>query len=129
MTKPYVETIEEQEGRMSRVKGNDPRGSKRLTLVRGKKIQDMDQELKSIFVVEDSKNQPTGTQALMLAILEDGIRSYLSQVQHITEEAEHWVNLNRRSPFSFVVVCETLDLDPAKVREALKRMRDKHTSK
>src|SRR3989344_2346450 len=69
MTKPYVETIEEQEGRMSRVKGNDPRGSKRLTLVRGKKIQDMDQELKSIFVVEDSKNQPTGTQALMLAIL------------------------------------------------------------
>lgn len=73
--------------------------------------------------------QYTGTKALMLAILEDGIRSYLSPVGRIRSEAEFWVNARRqRSPFSFMVVCETLGLEPDAVRTALKRLRSKNVS-
>jgi hypothetical protein len=66
----------------------------------------------------------TGTKALMLAVLEDGIRSYLGPQKHAAQEAEHWVHSSgRRSPFSFVVVCETLSLNPDAVRRVLLRMR------
>jgi hypothetical protein len=65
----------------------------------------------------------------MLAILEDGIRSYLSPVGRIRTEAEYWVKSARsRSPFSFAVVCETLGLEPSAVRAALERMRVKNVS-
>jgi hypothetical protein len=65
-----------------------------------------------------------GTKGLLLAVLEDGIRSYLSRVDEIRREAEYWVNSSRaRSPFCFVVICETLGLEPAAVRQALERMR------
>jgi len=66
----------------------------------------------------------TGVRALMLAILEDGIRSYFSPVARIRDEAELWVASRRyRSPFSFSVVCETLGLEPEAVASALGRMR------
>ncbi len=69
----------------------------------------------------------TGTKALMLAVLEDGIRSYLSPVARIRSEAEYWVRAKKqRSPFSFTVVCETLGLEAQAVREALDRMRKKN---
>jgi hypothetical protein len=65
-----------------------------------------------------------GTKGLLLAVLEDGIRSYLSPVDEIRREAENWVGSSRaRSPFCFVVICETLGLEPAAVRRALERMR------
>lgn len=65
-----------------------------------------------------------GTKGLLLAVLEDGIRSYLSPVGEIRSEAEYWVNSGRaQSPFCFVVICETLGLEPAAVRSALQRMR------
>lgn len=65
-----------------------------------------------------------GTKGLLLAVLEDGIRSYLSTVAEIRREAEYWVNSSRaRSPFCFVVICETLGLEPAAVRCALERLR------
>jgi hypothetical protein len=78
---------------------------------------------------EPRSSQYTGTKALMLAILEDGIRSYLSSVSRIRNEAEYWIDSGRqRSPFSFTVVCETLGLEPEAVRAALKRLRSKNVS-
>jgi hypothetical protein len=66
----------------------------------------------------------SGTKGLLLAVLEDGIRSYLSPVKEIRAEAEYWVGSGRqRSPFCFVVICETLGLEPSAVRCALERMR------
>ena len=78
---------------------------------------------------ESRSAQYTGTKALMLAILEDGIRSYLSPVGRIRSEAEYWVRSGRqRSPFCFTVVCETLGLEPDAVRAALERLRDRNVS-
>jgi hypothetical protein len=78
---------------------------------------------------EPRSSQYTGTKALMLAILEDGIRSYLSSVTRVRSEAEYWIDSGRqRSPFSFSVVCETLGLEPEAVRAALKRLRAKNVS-
>jgi hypothetical protein len=78
---------------------------------------------------ESRSAQYTGTKALMLAILEDGIRSYLSPVGRIRNEAEYWVKCGRqRSPFCFTVVCETLGLEPDAVRTALERMRVRNIS-
>ena len=66
----------------------------------------------------------TGTKALMLAVLEDAIRAYLSPEPRARVEAEQWVlSRQRRSVFSFTVVCETLGLEPKAVRVALRRMR------
>jgi len=65
-----------------------------------------------------------GIKGLLLAVLEDGIRSYLSPLQEVRTEAEYWVSSGRaRSPFCFVVICETLGLEPTAVRQALDRLR------
>ena len=78
---------------------------------------------------EPRSAQYTGTKALMLAILEDGIRSFLSPVGRIRTEAEYWVKSGRqRSPFCFTVVCETLGLEPDAVRTALDRLRERNVS-
>jgi hypothetical protein len=67
----------------------------------------------------------TGIRALMLAVLDNGIASYLSSAPRIREEAEYWISASgRRSPFSFTVVCETLRLEPDAVRAALRRLRN-----
>lgn len=65
----------------------------------------------------------TGTKALMLAVLEEAIQSYLSAEAQRRDEAELWVSSRRRSVFSFLVVCETLGLEPSAVRRALHRLR------
>jgi hypothetical protein len=65
----------------------------------------------------------TGTKALMLAVLEEAIQSYLSDESQRRDEAELWVSSRRRSVFSFLVVCETLGLEPSAVRRALQRLR------
>jgi hypothetical protein len=66
----------------------------------------------------------TGTKALMLAVLEDAIRAYLSHEPRARAEAEQWVlSRQRRSVFSFAVVCETLGLEPKAVRAAVRRLR------
>ena len=44
---------------------------------------------------EPRSAQYTGTKALMLAILEDGIRSILSPVGRIRNEAEYWIKSGR----------------------------------
>ena len=78
---------------------------------------------------EPRTGQYTGTKALMLAILEDGIRSYLSPVARVRTEAEYWVSTARqRSPFSFEVVCEILGLEADAVRAALRRLRERNVT-
>src|SRR5437016_14375488 len=78
---------------------------------------------------ESRSGQLTGTKALMLAVLEDGIRSYLGGSRIIAQDAEYWIYSHRRhSPFSFVVVCEMLGLDPDAVRATLKQMKSAHVS-
>jgi hypothetical protein len=78
---------------------------------------------------EPRSGQLTGTKALMLAVLEDGIRSYLGSSRVIAHEAEFWIHSPRRhSPFSFVVVCEMLGLDPDAVRKTLERMKNENVS-
>ena len=75
---------------------------------------------------ESRTGQLTGTKALMLAVLEDGIRCYLGGSRMLAQEAEFWIfQAPRRSqsPFSFSVVCEVLGLDPEAVRSTLKRMK------
>ncbi|HVO22100.1 MAG TPA: hypothetical protein VMW56_00570 [Candidatus Margulisiibacteriota bacterium] len=61
----------------------------------------------------------TGTKALMLAVLEDGIRSYCGRAGPLRAEAEAWVRSNQRAPFSFIMICEALSLDPEAVRQAM----------
>jgi len=73
---------------------------------------------------ESRGGQFTGTKALMLAVLEDAIRSYLRGSKLVARDAEFWIESHKRqSPFSFVVVCEILGLDPGAVRLSLQRMR------
>lgn len=60
----------------------------------------------------------------MLAVLEDGIRSYQHGMGRTRTEAEQWIwSPDRYSPFCFVVLCEVLGLDPSAVRGALGRVR------
>lgn len=73
---------------------------------------------------ESRSGQLTGTKALMLAVLEDAIRSYLRGSKLVSRDAEFWIESHRRqSPFSFVVVCEILGLDPGAVRASVQKMR------
>ena len=96
-------------------------------------VQDLDLDLMRLTSLgggEPRSTQYTGTKALMLAILEDGIRSYLSPVGRIRSEAEYWVTAGRqRSPFSFTVVCETLGIEPGAARCALYSLREKNVSR
>ena len=78
---------------------------------------------------ESRTSQLTGTKALMLAVFEDGIRSFLGGRRLIAAEAEDWLNSGKRySPFAFVVICETFGLDPYAVRTTVKRMKEEHRS-
>lgn len=71
----------------------------------------------------------TGTKALMFAVLEDGIRNYLSGKVRLREEAERWVHGRQaRSVFSFVVVCETLGIEPTALAKALRRLKSSRTT-
>ncbi len=65
----------------------------------------------------------TGTKALMLAVLEDGIRCYLGNKRRLQREAELWMYCSRRLVFSFDVLCETFGLDPNATRRALRQLR------
>ncbi len=69
---------------------------------------------------EPRRSEYTGIKGLMLAVLEDGMASYLGRAGHRRNEAEAWVMAAPgRAPFSFTVVCETLGLEPDAVRLAL----------
>ena len=78
---------------------------------------------------EARSEQYSGTKALMLAVMEDAIRAFLSNERRAREEAESWIfGPHPRSVFSFTVVCETLGLEPKAVRVAMRRLSDRAVS-
>lgn len=63
----------------------------------------------------------SGIRALMLAVLDDAIHSLSSPQRLVRAEAEHWmISPTRGHLFSFVVICEELDLEPRAVRRSVK---------
>ena len=67
-----------------------------------------------------------GIKGLMLAMLEDALRAYLGSLPRGREEAAAWIDSRQsRWVFSFTTVCETLGLEPAAVRAAVRRMRER----
>lgn len=65
----------------------------------------------------------SGVRGLMLAMLEDAVRNYLGSHGRAQAEAEAWIDSQQRWVFSFPTICETLGVEPAAAREALRRMR------
>lgn len=64
-----------------------------------------------------------GVEALLLAVLDDGIRCFFSSNRRIRQEASTWVEDQReQGPFSFVGLCEYFRLDPWAVRAALRTL-------
>ncbi len=69
----------------------------------------------------------SGEKALMLAVLEDGIRCFQEHLRNprsnprlLSQEAEAWIRaIDYEWPFSFNNVCETLGIDPEALRAAL----------
>ena len=61
----------------------------------------------------------------MLAVLEDAVGLYL-RVPQLVPETEAWIREDDRSwPYSFVNLCEALELDRSAVRAALRRQRER----
>lgn len=72
--------------------------------------------------------------ALMLAVLEDAIACYQGYFfmpsrtnENLFLEAEEWINSNDAGVFSFNNICETLGLDPERLRKGLLRWKTKQT--
>ena len=69
----------------------------------------------------------SGEKALMLAVLEDGIRCFQEHLRNprsnprlLSQQAEAWIRaVDYDWPFSFNNVCETLGIDPSALRAAL----------
>ena len=74
----------------------------------------------------ESRSAPlTGVKALMLAVLEDGIRCYFSSTRLVRTEAEHWVeSRHHKLVFSFEVICETFGIEAGAARARLRALRD-----
>ena len=72
-------------------------------------------------------SQASGEKALMLAVLEDGIRCFQEHLRNprsnprlLSQQAESWIRaVDYEWPFSFNNVCETLGIDPSALRAAL----------
>lgn len=68
----------------------------------------------------------SGIRALMLGVLDDAIHSLSSSQRLVRTAAEHWITSpERRYVFSFVVICETLALEPSAVRRSVIALLDK----
>ncbi|MFN8542924.1 MAG: hypothetical protein U0807_01730 [Candidatus Binatia bacterium] len=71
----------------------------------------------------------SGEKALMLAVLEDGIRCFQEHLRNprsnprlLSQESEAWIKADDWEwPFSFNNVCETLGIDPDALRSSLLR--------
>jgi hypothetical protein len=78
----------------------------------------------------------SGEKALMLAVLEDGIRCFQEHLRNprlnprlLSEQAEEWIRAEDWDwPFSFNNVCDTLGLDPAALRTALLQWKARMTA-
>ncbi len=74
-----------------------------------------------------SDSYVSGEKALMLAVLEDGIRCFQEHLRNprsnprlLSRQAEEWIRaVDYDWPFSFNNVCETLGIDPSALRTTL----------
>jgi len=72
-------------------------------------------------------SQASGEKALMMAVLEDGIRCFQEHLRApranprlLSQQAEVWIGaVDYEWPFSFNNICETLGIDPSALRAAL----------
>lgn len=72
----------------------------------------------------------------MIAVLEEAVRSYQRSVRssrrrsrRLFRSVEEWFTSDATTwPFSFVVICETLDLEPEDIRARLRAWRAAHAS-
>jgi hypothetical protein len=75
----------------------------------------------------------SGEKAMMLAVLEDGIRCFQEHLRSprtnprlLSKQAEEWIRAEDYDwPYSFANVCETLGIEPAGLREALLAWKEK----
>jgi hypothetical protein len=68
----------------------------------------------------------SGTRALMLAVLEEAIRSLRAPDARARAQAELWMtSRERRYIFSFAAICEALGLEPSAVRRSVTGLLDK----
>lgn len=73
---------------------------------------------------------------LIVAVLEDAIDCFQkhcdacdSKTRQLFEDAAQWVGSEDRTwPFSFLNICDVLNLDPSYVREGLQQHRERRTS-
>lgn len=66
----------------------------------------------------------TGVRALLLALLEDSIRCYLSPKQKLRLEAERWIEGRQQGvALTFDAVCASFGLEPEPTRRVLRRWR------
>jgi hypothetical protein len=87
------------------------------------------------FCLESAKVR-TGEQRLMAAVLEDAIALHFksmppdtakrSKFQQEQAQADYWLRSNdRASVFSFLRICEALNLDPQYLRRGLRTLRER----
>lgn len=84
---------------------------------------------RNIHTAEQTHDTPpgSGVRALMVAVLEDGIHNLSSSKRLVRATAEQWMmSREHRYVFSFVVICETLDLVPKAVRRSVMGLLDKY---
>ena len=73
----------------------------------------------------------TGEQRLMAAILEDAVAvstkreaTKTSKARHVLRETMRWIRSNDRTwTFSFLRICESLDLEPTAIRRGIRVLR------
>ena len=71
-----------------------------------------------------------GARDLMLAVLEDGIRAYITNIagrtsrqRRLFDEAKDWIEARGdRAPFSLETICETVDIEPDDLRRRLSHL-------
>ena len=72
-----------------------------------------------------------GARDLMLAVLEDAIRTYVTNIagkttrqRHLFEEVKAWMDAREdRTPFSYQSLCDTFDIEPDDLRRRLSSLR------
>jgi hypothetical protein len=77
-----------------------------------------------------SRRPPNGPRTLMFAVLEDGVRCYLANMQatrprlrRLFEEAKTWIEDRKAiGPFAFETLCNTFDIDAERLRNQLRTM-------
>jgi len=92
--------------------------------VNGGFLADFDRDFYQVFGAPNLTGTPE--RRLLLAILERAILDYVGNDAREVQEAEEWLfgcsENAARNQFSFIWLCEQLDLDPARIASHIKAM-------